>query len=356
MATVYVVSDYGTLGKTEENLIFTMKDGSRTIIPPAMTKQLAIIGQINITGPALRLLQRNRLRTTFISKNGFYNGSLEFGPGKNVFMHKEQFFKLEDELWKVEFAKSIVGGKLRNQLSFMQRIKRTGRVEADVNRVVLNMKRYIGQVDSATELDVVRGLEGIGAKDYFSIFKHNFISENAVFHGRSTRPPEDPVNAVLSFLYTLLYQRVDTSILTEGLDPAVGYLHVPTYGAQSLAFDLMEEFRAPFADTLTCAIFNLGIVDQRHFREVNFEPKSDETPLPEENTGAPPHVARVGILLTAEGLKKVIEQFEKKIRERIYYQPLGASVSWSRIIREQILHFKQVLHGEATKYQPFLHG
>ncbi|NNM53642.1 MAG: CRISPR-associated endonuclease Cas1 [Spirochaetales bacterium] len=356
MATVYVVSDYGVLGKADENLVFTMKDGGRTIIPTAMTKQLAIIGQITITGPALRLLQRYRLRTSFISKNGFFNGALEFGPGKNVLMRKVQFFKLEDEAWKSDFVRAIVGGKLRNQLAFIQRIKRSGRADADVQRVILSMKRYILQLEHETDIAVMRGLEGIGAKDYFSVFKHNLLSEKAVFRGRTTRPPEDPVNAVLSFLYTLLYQRVETTLLAEGLDPAVGYLHVPTYGAQSLAFDLMEEFRVPVVDTLTCALFNLGMLDTIHFREVSFEPKSDENPLPDEGEETPTFVARKGVLLTADGLRKVIEQFEKKIHERKQYPGLAQSVSWSRIIREQVLQFRRVLNGEAVQYQPFLHG
>lgn len=197
----------------------------------------------------------------FLSKNGKFNSKIEFQEGRNVFLRKRQYQILDDEAAGRTLAASIIRGKIQNQVNFMQRI---------------------------------------GIK-----------------------------KAVLSFLYTLLLYRVDSYVEMVGLDPYVGYLHTLSYGKRALTFDLMEEYRTSIADTLCCALFNLGILNKSDFNSSIFSVDDDNQPLDtpvevQEGSNVIESAERLsGVLLTADGLKKVSAQFEEKMATTIFY-PLNA--------------------------------
>jgi CRISPR-associated protein Cas1 len=360
MAAIYIVSENGKLQKKGETLQLTHPDGTLTTIFPFKTEQLVILGSVEITGGALRTLMRHGIDTVFLSTNGKFQGKLVFQENKNVFLRQKQFKQLDSFAFRFQLAKAIVDGKLRNQLSFMQRITRRDEKKSFLNQTIENMKRTIQKVSEATDVSSLRGFEGIGAKYFFSVFRENIHQDWAVFKGRSMNPPEDNVNAVLSFLYTLILNRVDGAIEEEGLDPYVGYYHELDYGKRTLAFDLIEEYRTPLADTLCCALFNLGVLQSDDFREVVFSSESDEFPLSTETTTTEEESKSViyqekkGILLTKEGLKKVITQFEKKLETQLFYNPQAKHLSYRRIIREQVRHFRRVLVGEEREYKPLV--
>jgi len=359
VATIYIVSENGKLQKKGETLQFAHLDGTITTIFPFKTNQIVVLGNMEITGSALRLLMRHGIDTVFLGTNGRFHGKLVFQESRNVFLRQKQFKTLEDEDFRLRFAKSLVAGKLKNQLSFMQRISRRRETENNLIQTVERMKRNIGQADAADSLASLRGYEGMGARHFFSVFRENILQDWAVFNGRSMNPPEDNVNAVLSFLYTLLLYRVDSSIEEEGMDAYVGYLHELEYGKRTLAFDLMEEFRTPIADTLCCALFNLGILQPGDFRDVVFSSDSDENPLEADHVteGAEEKtifVEKKGVLLTREGLRKVIAQFEKKIDTQLFFSPLGRQLSYKKVIREQVRHFRRVINGEEKDYKPLV--
>ena len=361
MATIYIVSSHGKLQKKGETLQLYAQDGTITIIFPYKTEQLVIIGNVEITSAALKLLMKYNLDTIFLGKNGKFNGKLAFQEGKNVFLRKKQFALLDDMDFRVNFAKSIVRGKLKNQLTFMQRIKRRDRGTADIKRTIALMKKNIEDVNFASSLDSMRGFEGIGARYFFSVFRHNIIQDWAVFNGRTMHPPQDNVNAVLSFLYTMLFYRIDGYIEVAGLDSYVGYLHELNYGKRTLSFDLMEEYRTPIVDTLCCALFNLGILNINDFEKVNFSTKSIEYPLQSDgqvidsgDKEIPAYEEKKGVLLAKDGLKKVISQFEKKLETKIYYEPSNQQLTYKRIMREQINQFKRVINKEQIEYKPLV--
>ena len=360
MATIYIVSENGKLQKKGETLQLAHPDGTVSTLFPFKTEQLVILGSVEITGGALRTLMKHGIETIFLSTNGKFQGKLVFQENKNVFLRQKQFKQLESTEFRSNISKSIVEGKLRNQLSFMQRITRRDEKRSFLNQTIENMKRTIQKVSETNDIASLRGLEGIGAKYFFSVFRENIQPDWAIFKGRSMNPPEDNVNAVLSFLYTLILNRVDAAIEEEGLDPYVGNYHELDYGKRTLAFDLMEEYRTPLADTLCCALFNLGVLNPEDFREVVFSSESDEFPLSTETSlteGDQQPVVyqeKKGVLLTKEGLKKVIAQFEKKLEAQLFYQPQTKHLSYKRIIREQVRHFRRVLVGEEREYKPLL--
>lgn len=173
-------------------------------------------------------------------------------------------------------------------------------------------------------------------------------------------PPRDNVNAVMSFLYTLLMYRVDSFIEMEGLDPYAGYLHTLEYGKRSLTFDLMEEYRASICDTLACALFNLGILTASDFEIVDFSVTSDDAPLHQaeadqsETEQIETSEAIKGILLSKVGAKKVAEKFEEKMESVIFYPPENQRMSYQKIIANQVHRFRRVLQNEEAEYKPFI--
>jgi len=348
MSVVYIISDHGKLNQVNETLEFTAADGTIRKIFPHRMDSLIIGGIVSISGRAFQLLLKHQINTFFINSNGKFNGKLIFNEPKNIFLRKKQYFFSGDEGSKLSIARTIVMAKVKNELTFVQRIKRKNDNEHEFTDIIQSFKRIIEQIESVENMDKLRGYEGIGAKNYFSIFRHNILPDWAQFPKRSQNPPLTNVNAVLSFLYTLLMYRIETAIEISGLDSMAGFLHEHEYGKSSLVFDLTEEFRTPVVDTLCCALFNLGVLSPDDFHEVieNEEGNTENSSL---RKGEKP------ILLTKEGLKKVIPAFQKKMETLVFYPPLETQLSWQMIIIEQVKHFKRVILGEEMLYKGYLY-
>lgn len=356
MAAIYMLSDYGKLGKRDETLVFSQPDGNTTILFPYKTQQLILMGNISISGEAIRLLAKYKIPTTLLSSNGMFNGELTFGDGKNVFLRQKQYAILGNEKQSLEIAKSIVIGKIKNQLSFVQRIKRKSDdklADKKIQLEVYKLKSYLVDCEEADSVEKLRGLEGISARSYFNVFGLNIIPKWADFPCRSKNPPKSNVNAVLSFLYTLLMYRVEGAIMSQGLDCCCGNLHALNYGKSALVFDLMEEFRAPIADTVCCALFNQGVLNEDDFEELDFSSENVDFPLEAEFSDVEKIEKSKGILLTKDGLKKVIKAFEDKINSSVFYPPANDKKSYIRIIYEQTAHYKRVVSGEETNYKSY---
>ncbi|MHB2149033.1 CRISPR-associated endonuclease Cas1 [Calditrichota bacterium LG25] len=357
MPTVYVAADKARLTKSGQTLVLKYEDGTQRVIYPFRTEQLVLIGNIDITTPALKLLMHHEIDTVFLNKNGRYNGKLTFNRGKNIFLRLRQFRLLDDEKFSLQMARAIAAGKIRNQLVFAQRIRRE-RKAPEVTQAIAQMNDLLKKAQEADRKERLRGLEGSAAHLYFSIYKYAFLVDWADFPGRSMNPPKSNVNAVLSFLYTLIKNRVEAALETEGLDPYASFFHALNYGKVGLAFDMMEEFRVPLSDMLTASLFNLGILDAEDFREVNFRSDDDEFPLEMEivKEGDEPQIlprSSVGILLTKKGLTKVITHFEKRLETEIMHPWAERRMSYKQIIRYQARHLRRVISGEEQYYQPF---
>ncbi len=362
MGSVYIISDYGKLGKRNEALCFSYPSGGERLIFLHRTDRLVISGSVDISAQALKLLMRHKVDTVFLSKNGQFNGRLGFQDSKNVFVRQRQYAVLGDETRRLRLAKAIAAAKMRNQITFMQRIGRKDKIP-DIQPVIDDALKNLDTVLKATTLSAVRGYEGYGSRLYFSVFRHNIIPEWAIFNSRTMNPPKDNANAVMSFLYTLLMYRVDAAIETHGLDPYAGILHEIGYGKHALTYDLMEEFRASVVDPLVCALFNLNILKKDDFSECDFGP-DDDTPASEdeaqEHDVNAPRVVAVrlipvrGVLLTKDALKKVVEKFEEKMDSPIMYPPRQERMSYQQIIYAQVEHYKRVILNEEPEYCGFL--
>lgn len=353
MADIYLIADYGKLYKFNRVFHFLYPDGTVSKFFPHNTERMFIIGNIEITPEALKLIMHHKIEVIFLHKNGLFNGKLVFGDSKSVLLRKKQYDKLNNEEFILQWCKNIIQGKVRNQIVFANRVKRKNKEIAELQNTVDSMKQIIEKLDTATTTNELRGYEGAASRMYFTVLKHAIQPHWAEFKGRSMNPPRDNVNAVLSFTYTLLNHLIESYILAEGMDTYVGYLHTVEYGRKSLIFDLMEEFRSPLCDTLTVALFNLGILNQDDFRQIDFSSNDEEYPLEPMDEEDDKVSTRKGVLLTRDGLRKVIEKFEAKLEETYYYMPLQKQLSYRKIIAQQVAHCKRVINEEEKEYRPF---
>lgn len=360
MNTVYLTSDAGKLHRSNQTLVYVAPDGTRSIIHPHQTSQLVVQGRADLTSAAITLLMKHGIQTVFLSKNGRFNGKVDFGPRKNVAVRVEQHRRLEDARFRMSWGRSIAEAKVRNQLNFMQRMGRKGKgAVEDSSDTTRSLKEALSAVESAENVESLRGLEGWSAKCYFSIFGRNITPEWAEFGGRSMNPPRDNVNAVLSFVYTLLRYRVEAAVLAEQLDPYIGYLHAIGFGKEALVYDLMEQFRTPVGDTVASALFNLGTLSEEDFRRETIESLAteeggfaDDTEISSDELTA--FEAAEAVLLTKGGIRKTIEQFERKLSTEVFVPTLGKRLSYRRLIPEYVRRARRYIVSETDSLETFV--
>jgi CRISPR-associated protein Cas1 len=335
MAVVYVTSDYGMLRRENGVLNYVNAEGKEQKILVHSLDVLVVSAKLTITGEAMQLLTREKINTVFVKPDGTYAGKLVFADDNHYLLHRQQYALCDNQAQNLEIARRIVLAKLTNELHFAQRINRKSLVKTEYDDVILKLKNLASHAESADNFDTLRGYEGAGAKAFFSVFRHNIEPEWAAFESRSTRPPLSNVNAVLSFLYTLLSYRVEIALETVGLDVYAGVFHLLGQRAKSLVYDLMEEFRTPIVDTLCCALFNLGVLSPNDFRHEGGE-----------------DTRKTAVFLVKTGINKVIAAFENKIATSLQYN--GQEMTYNEIIIHQAELLKSIFSGEEKAYRGFV--
>lgn len=329
MGAVYIISEYGKLSKSGSHLVFMDKNGNYKPVLLFQTRLLVLGGHVSITGEAMNELFENKTPVLFMGKSGRFKAFIQYDDAKNINIRHIQCRLMDNEEKSLAMAKAIVGGKIRNQITYMQRIARRKCQSGEADDSIWRIKELLKQVEPCDSLNALRGIEGMSAKLYFSVLKYNISPEWAEFPCRSKHPPKTNVNAVLSFLYSLLEARVRCALEGEGLDCKTGTLHSVHYGRDSLVCDIMEEFRSCIADSVCCSAFNLGILNCQDFC------------LLEEN-GA--------IYLNESGRKKIINAFEDKIKTRINYYCFDGT--YEQLIFEQA-HLYRLAIEKGCVYVPF---
>ncbi|MGM9618453.1 MAG: type I-C CRISPR-associated endonuclease Cas1c [Oscillospiraceae bacterium] len=273
----------------------------------------------------------------FCSPNGRFLARVGGESRGNVLLRRTQYRTADDPGQSCRIARCMIFGKLHNARWSIERTKRDHGLRVDGGRIEGASRRIqglLGQVLEETDLDSLRGLEGIGASAYFDVLDEMILSgkENFFFHGRSRRPPLDRVNALLSFAYSLLAHDCASALEAVGLDPYVGFLHRDRPGRTSLALDLMEELRPCLADR-----FVLTLINNRVIRASDF--------ISEEN-GA--------VLLTDDGRKIFLQHWQERKREQLTHPYLEEKLPWGMVPYAQALLLTRYLRGDLDGYPPFL--
>lgn len=344
-----------TIAYVMEQGAYLVKEGERIIVKKNKTtlhtlhvfklEQVVIFGNVSITPAVISYLLRLGIDTVFMSKNGRYKGRLQGPYSKNIGLRKKQFERLSDPKFCFNTAKAIVDGKIGNLRSLLLRVNRT-KEGANLEDHIFQLKMLRDKLKDVKDIEEIRGVEGKASAIYFEGFSKGFISETIEFTKRVRRPPTDPVNAILSLGYTFLFNEVMGAVSMIGLDPYLGVFHTVEHGKPSLPLDLMEEWRPVIIDTLMLSLFNLKVIGKGDFTISKPAVSSEQEEEVQED------ISDLPVRLTADGMRKFITQFERKMRQKITHHLTGTHLSYRDCIREQIRHFARYLRGNDRLYQP----
>ena len=347
MSLFYVAHQGAGLSLSRNRLILSRNGKTLSWILLKDIEQLIILGNIRITPQAITALLTKGIDTIFLSIHGQYRGRLLATPGKNILLRILQFEHFRKPEFCLNFAKTCVSCKLINCKNLLR--KRNYKAQKpEITKSVNRIRVIAGQVETAENLEKLRGFEGIAAKEYFLGLGKLIRTKGFEFTGRNRRPPKDRTNALLSFYYTLLGNRITSILSKTGLDPYLGALHSPAYGRPSLALDILEQFR-PLVDAMALNAIHLRILKATDF-DIHKErfplwEETDDDFIPEEND--------YPVLLTHHGLKTAVSYLESNLLKRKTYLPAGKRLSWNQIIEEQARELIRLLNGKSESYRGY---
>ena len=331
LRTLYI-SEQGTHLSKEGGTLCVYKE-KRCIrrIPFLKLNQIILLGNIQMTTPLMTHCLENSISVALLSRNGCFHGMLDVMDGRHTILQRHQFTCTDSPEQCLLLARVIVHGKLRNSRVILGRYARKRHLP-DFDKAVLKISQLLTRVHRAKSLDVVRGLEGKAATHYFQSWRC-MLEEPWGFTGRKRRPPPDPVNALLSFGYTLLFQNVFSLLRIRGLNTHVGFLHTERSGHPALASDLMEEFRAPVVDaTVLSLLFNNRI------KPGEFEVNKLEG----------------SCTLSEIARKTFIRAFEQKMNSQLIHPETDRKMDYRRCIDQQVQRLVECIRDPKITYRAFV--
>lgn len=334
--TLYVTTRGSYLRKEGETIVVEAEQKVRARLPIHNIGGLVCFGNVLCSPFLLGHCGENGVAVSFLSEYGRFLARVAGPQSGNVLLRREQYRRADDVARSADLARAFVLGKLNNCRTVLQRHLRdhpaaegNPKVEVLVPRLLQQMVRLQG----ALPLDEVRGVEGDAARAYFGVFNELILPKTGFeFHERSRRPPLDPVNALLSFLYTILAHDCRSACESVGLDPQVGFLHRDRPGRPGLALDLMEEMRPFLVDRLVLSLINRQQIGLRDF--VTGE------------TGA--------VLLKDDPRKQVLKSWQERKQDEITHPFLGEKMPVGLVPHVQALMLARHLRGDLDAYPPFL--
>jgi CRISPR-associated protein Cas1 len=330
MAIVYVDQQGATVQKNGGQLRVMYRGQPTFTIPSNDLEQLVLQGNVQITTQAALMLLALKVDVVFTNQYGQYKGHLIGLESRYAKRRHSQLKLVEDESHALAVARAIVEGKINNQRVLLQR-----RVQQDpkIRNPVNGMMAMLKQCQSATSLDQLRGFEGKAAAYYFEALRV-MIPDEWGFKVRAFHPPPDPVNALLSFVYTKLMRDVELKIHLVGLDAYLGVFHALGYDRPGLALDLMEEFRPILADVVSLTLISDGTISVDDFE------RTEDPDLP--------------VKLARSAIKTVTLAYESRMSDRIFHPLQDGKVDYRRAIELQVRQMAQVIEGERPDYEPIL--
>lgn len=330
MAFLYVTEQGGVLKKSGQRLILE-KGGDRLLeILASKIDGILIFGNVQVTTQALHLLFHHDIEMALLSKRGRLLGQLTSPVTKNIDLRKAQYARSEDPIFVLNFSRSIVKGKFANCLEFLREFRHNHR-DSDLDEEISGLVDLSSKVDSQEDLASILGLEGAVARLYFQGFS-KMIRHSFHFEGRKRRPAPDPVNALLSLGYTMVYNEISSLLDGMGFDPYMGFYHQPRYGHATLASDLMEEFRTPLTERFTLYLINNRVFKQEHFSS---------------------HAPSGGIYLRDAPRKRYFAEYEKFVTRPMSSSDNPKSTDFRGLFRKQgeQLRNRILLGGEYSPYR-----
>ncbi|MBB4822803.1 CRISPR-associated protein Cas1 [Sporosarcina luteola] len=335
--TLYITLPDAYLGLKGENVAIIKDEVIIGRVPLHNLEAICTLGRQGASPALMSACVERDISITFLSTSGRFRARV-IGPTKgNVTLRRSQYRLADDEAKSAQVSKHFLIGKIYNSKWSLERVTRDHALRIDLEKFKSKsafLSESIKQLAAADNLEVLRGIEGNAANAYFSVMDDMILQQKDAFFykGRSRRPPLDNVNALLSFVYTLLASDVGAALETVGLDPYVGFLHRDRPGRMSLALDVMEELRSVYADR-----FVLSVINKKQVKATDFLKKE---------SGA--------VIMTDNARKEILQLWQKRKDEQITHPFLKEKISWGLVPHAQAILLARFLRGDLDAYPPFL--
>lgn len=335
--TLYVTSEDSYLSLDGENVVVSEQGREIGRLPLHNLDGIVSFGYRG-TSPALMgaCAERN-ISLCYLSPQGKFLARVSGKVRGNVILREQQYKAFLDDGKSLEVAKNCITGKIFNARWVLERATRDHGLQVNVEELKRSsekLKSSLAHISNCQSKDQLRGIEGEAAQVYFGVFDELILQQKKdfSFNGRTKRPPLDNVNALLSFVYTLLTNTITSALETVGLDPYVGCLHTERPGRVSLSLDLIEELRPVFADRFVLSLINKKIVTNKGFQK--------------KENGA--------ILMDDKTRRSVLTEWQNKKKETLTHPFLKEKVEWGMVPYVQAMLLARYLREDLDEYPPFL--
>ena len=326
MSAIYITTQGATIQRRSGQ--FLVCKGAEVLqnIPETHVRQFVLFGNVNITTPAVGFCLDKQIDVVFLTQGGRFRGRLNGDGGKSAELRSRQYERAHDPEFCLAQARAIVAGKISNLISFARRQNDVRSAEQDLR----GLRKAVESARQARSVETLLGIEGSASASYFKLLG-SWVPKPWRFGKRIAHPHGDPINAMLSLGYTLLYNRMTSHLNVMGLDPYQGFFHTVRYGHAALASDLIEEFRAPIADGLV-----LKLLRRKQIKLADIvEEKGDFRMKPAAS-------------------KVYFSEFENKLNSRRSSRGQGSlNLTYAQIFKRQAHHVARVITGEQPVYVPF---
>lgn len=331
--TLYVTTQGAYLSKDGETVLVRVEKETRLRVPVHTLSGIVCFGQVSCSPPLMGFCAEKDVALSFLTEHGKFLARVQGPVNGNVLLRRQQYRRADEDAGSTSIARAVVQAKIANCRTVLLRGMREHGGNSQIEDAASRLARSIEMLETAQSVDGVRGIEGDGARNYFSVFDHLITTakEHFFFRERSRRPPLDKVNALLSFFYTLLVHDIVGALETVGLDPSVGFLHRDRPGRPGLALDLMEELRPVLADRLALSLINRRQVDAEGFQTAE---------------GG-------GVVMDDATRKEVLLAWQKRKQEEIQHPFLGERVAFGLVPYVQALLLARRLRGDLDAYPAF---
>ena len=332
MPVLYLIEQGARLHKEGELFSVTKDDKVIKKIHAGEVEQIILFGNITLTTPVINYILEKGIDCTFCNSYGKFHGRLVSDTSRFGMLRLKQMEMMLNPDYIIKIAKSIIEGKLYNQRTLMLRYQRKEK-SPDIEKALQSLEGGLSQLPLCNSVESLRGLEGSATAAYYSAFKH-ILNQDLGFVTRVRRPPTDPVNSLLSFGYTLLTYSLHSAISMVGLDPYLGIFHATERSRPNLALDMVEEFRSIIVDSMVLWLINSKVMTLADFK------------LPQKSGEM--------VIITDEGIRKLIHYYEMKLQSKIYHPSVNGQVSYRRCFELQVRLLAKTMLNKDSEYKPFL--
>ncbi len=333
---LYVTTPGAYLAKDGENIVVRVLEEEKFKIPAHTIEGIVCFGYAGASPALMHHCAENNIGLSFLTEHGKYMGRITGHVSGNVLLRRKQYRFADEKEKSISIANTMIAGKIANCRTILQRAQRENNIPGpELETAILKLSRKIRLAQNASNAESLRGIEGEAASIYFSMFNYLITQQKQdfVMNGRNRRPPRDNINAMLSFLYTLLMHEVQSALETVGIDPYVGFLHTDRPGRPGMALDMMEELRPIMADRLAVSLINLKQVQNKGFIK--------------KESG--------GITMDDDTRKTLITAWQKRKQTEITHPYLNVKIPFGLIPYLQALLLSRFLRGDIDAYPVFIY-